>query len=37
VKWRTLILLNALEKGFVHEGWWDTLLRDAEFEAQRRE
>ncbi|MHB1673353.1 MAG: AbiV family abortive infection protein [Acidobacteriaceae bacterium] len=28
---------ELLEKGFVKEGWWDTLLKDAEFEAQRSE
>jgi AbiV family abortive infection protein len=28
---------DLLEKGFVQEGWWDTLLQDAEFEARERE
>jgi hypothetical protein len=25
---------DLLEKGFVQEGWWDTLLQDAEAEAK---
>jgi hypothetical protein len=25
---------ELLEKGFVQEGWWDTLLQDAEAEAK---
>jgi hypothetical protein len=28
---------ELLEKGFVQEGWWETLLQDAEFEARERE
>jgi AbiV family abortive infection protein len=28
---------ELLEKGFIQEGWWDTLLQDAEFEARRGE